>query len=82
MLLILTFRTPDEAVEKANSNDLRFFSGFWTDKGAKIFFRLAQCLRRASSGATPTTSLTRARRSAVTKERLRARGAGCQGLVW
>ena len=33
----MTFRTPDEAVEKANNTMYGLSAGIWTDKGAKIF---------------------------------------------
>ncbi len=38
VLTILTFRTPDEAVEKANNTSYGLSAGVWTDKGAKIFY--------------------------------------------
>ena len=38
VLSILTFRTPDEAVEKANNTMYGLSAGIWTDKGAKIFW--------------------------------------------
>jgi aldehyde dehydrogenase (NAD+) len=44
VLSILTFRTPDEAVEKANNTMYGLSAGVWTDKGAKIFW-MAQRLR-------------------------------------
>jgi aldehyde dehydrogenase (NAD+) len=44
VLSILTFRTPDEAVEKANNTMYGLSAGIWTDKGAKIFW-LAQRLK-------------------------------------
>jgi aldehyde dehydrogenase (NAD+) len=37
VLTIMTFRTPDEAVEKANNTMYGLSAGIWTDKGAKIF---------------------------------------------
>jgi len=33
----MTFRTPDEAVEKANNIPYGLSAGVWTDKGSKIF---------------------------------------------
>jgi len=36
VLSILTFRTPDEAVEKANNTDYGLSAGVWTDKGSRI----------------------------------------------
>jgi aldehyde dehydrogenase (NAD+) len=35
VLAILTFRTPDEAVEKANNTPYGLSAGVWTDKGSK-----------------------------------------------
>lgn len=37
VLAIQTFRTPDEAVEKANNTPYGLSGGVWTDKGAKVF---------------------------------------------
>lgn len=44
VLSVLTFRTPDEAVEKANNTMYGLSAGIWTDKGAKMFW-VAQRLR-------------------------------------
>ncbi|MEZ4299756.1 MAG: aldehyde dehydrogenase family protein [Polyangiaceae bacterium] len=44
VLAIQTFRTPDEAVEKANNTMYGLSAGIWTDKGAKSFW-VAQRLR-------------------------------------
>jgi aldehyde dehydrogenase (NAD+) len=44
VLSVLTFRTPDEAVEKANNTMYGLSAGVWTDKGAKLFW-MAQRLR-------------------------------------
>jgi aldehyde dehydrogenase (NAD+) len=38
VLSVLTFRTPDEAVEKANNTMYGLSAGVWTDKGAKSFW--------------------------------------------
>ncbi len=37
VLTIQTFRTPDEAVQKANNSPYGLSGGIWTDKGSKIF---------------------------------------------
>jgi aldehyde dehydrogenase (NAD+) len=37
VLAIQTFRTPEEAIEKANNTPYGLSGGVWTDKGSKIF---------------------------------------------
>jgi aldehyde dehydrogenase (NAD+) len=37
VLAVQTFRTPAEALEKANNTPYGLSGGVWTDKGAKIF---------------------------------------------
>ena len=37
VLTVLTFRTPKEAIEKANNTQYGLSAGIWTDKGSKIF---------------------------------------------
>ena len=37
VLSILTFRTPAEAIEKANNTFYGLSAGVWTDKGSKVF---------------------------------------------
>jgi len=37
VLSVMTFRTPDEAVERANNTMYGLSAGVWTDKGSKIF---------------------------------------------
>ncbi len=44
VLSVLTFRTPDEAVERANNTPYGLSAGVWTDKGSKIF-KLVNSLR-------------------------------------
>jgi aldehyde dehydrogenase (NAD+) len=44
VLSVLTFRTPEEAVEKANNTAYGLSAGVWTDKGARILW-LAERLR-------------------------------------
>jgi aldehyde dehydrogenase (NAD+) len=42
VLSVLTFRTPDEAFEKANNTPYGLSAGVWTEKGSRI---LAMALR-------------------------------------
>ncbi len=44
VLSVLTFRTPDEAVEKANNTVYGLSAGIWTDKGSRIL-EMAQRMR-------------------------------------
>jgi aldehyde dehydrogenase (NAD+) len=44
VLSIMTFRTPDEALEKANNTMYGLSAGIWTDKGSKSFW-MAQRLK-------------------------------------
>ncbi|HEX2111202.1 MAG TPA: aldehyde dehydrogenase family protein [Gaiellaceae bacterium] len=42
VLSVLTFRTPAEAVEKANNTAYGLSAGVWTDKGSRILFMASQ----------------------------------------
>ena len=44
VLSVLTFRTPEEAVERANNTPYGLSAGVWTDKGSRIF-KVASQLR-------------------------------------
>jgi len=44
VLSVMTFRTPEEAIERANNTPYGLSAGVWTDKGSKIF-KMAQKLR-------------------------------------
>ena len=44
VLSVLTFRTPDEAIEKANNTEFGLSAGVWTDKGSRIL-RMAAALK-------------------------------------
>ncbi len=37
VLSVMTFRTPDEAISRANNSPYGLAAGVWTDKGSKIF---------------------------------------------
>ena len=42
VLSVLTFRTPDEAVEKANNTPYGLSAGVWTEKGSRILWMADQ----------------------------------------
>jgi aldehyde dehydrogenase (NAD+) len=42
VLSVLTFRTPDEAVSKANNTPYGLSAGIWTDKGSRILSMVSQ----------------------------------------
>jgi aldehyde dehydrogenase (NAD+) len=44
VLSVMSFRTPEEAIERANNTPYGLSAGVWTDKGSKIF-KMAQKLR-------------------------------------
>ncbi|MDQ6861118.1 MAG: aldehyde dehydrogenase family protein [Verrucomicrobiota bacterium] len=44
VLSVMTFRTPEEAIERANNTMYGLSAGIWTDKGSKIF-KMASKLR-------------------------------------
>ena len=76
VLSVLTFRTPDEAVEKANNTVYGLSAGIWTDKGSRIL-EMVQKMRPASSGPTRSTGSTRPRRSVATRNRASGARAAC-----
>ena len=77
VLSVLTFRTPDEAVEKANNTVYGLSAGIWTDKGSRILEMVAADARPASSGPTRSTGSTRPRRSVATRSRASGARAAC-----
>jgi aldehyde dehydrogenase (NAD+) len=42
VLSVMTFRTPEEALERANNTPYGLSAGVWTDKGSKIFKMVGQ----------------------------------------
>lgn len=46
VLAVMTFRTPEEAVQRANNTPYGLAAGVWTDKGSKIF----EIARRLDAG--------------------------------
>ena len=81
MLSVLTFRTPDEAVAKANNTPYGLSAGIWTDKGSRILWLAAAAAGRAWSGPTRSTSSTRPARSAATGSPATAGRAAGAGLA-
>ena len=78
VLSVLTFRTPEEAVEKANNTPYGLSAGVWTEKGSRILWMASACAP-ASSGRTRSTASIRRRRSAATRSpasAARAAGTG------
>ena len=81
VLSVLTFRTPDEAVAKANNTPYRLSAGIWTEKGSKALWT-AQRVRAGVvwCGPTRSTASTRRRRSAGYRESGFGREGGRAGL--
>ena len=79
VLSVLTFRTPDEAVEKANNTPYGLSAGVWTDKGSPHPLDGATGCAPAWSGPTRSTGSTRRRRSAATRSRATAARAAATG---
>ena len=50
VLSVLTFRTPDEAVEKANNTPYGLSAGVWTEKGSRILWMARAPARRRRVG--------------------------------
>ncbi len=42
VLSVLTFRTPEEAIEKANNTAYGLSAGIWTDKGSRILYMVSR----------------------------------------
>ena len=63
---VTTFRTPEEAVERANNSAYGLAAGVWTDNGAKAF-QVAGTLRAGVVWQNTYNSSTRRPRSAATR---------------
>ena len=50
VLSVLTFRTPDEAVAKANNTPYGLSAGVWTEKGSRILWMAQEAARRRGVG--------------------------------
>jgi aldehyde dehydrogenase (NAD+) len=55
VLSVLTFRTPDEAVAKANNTPYGLSAGIWTDKGSKALWTA----QRVRAGVVWTNTFNR-----------------------
>ncbi len=82
MLSVLTFRTPDEAVEKANNTPYGLSAGVWTEKGSRILWMARAAARRRGVGEhlQPLRPGVAVRRLQGVRVRSRGRAATAWGL--
>ena len=80
VLSVLTFRTPEEALEKANNTPYGLQRRRLDGKGLAHSQDGVRSSAPASSGRTPTTNSIRRRRSAAIKESGFGREGGLHGL--
>ena len=80
VLSILTFRTPQEAVERANNTCYGLSAGIWTDKGGKMF-QVAQQLKAGVIWANTYNKFDPASPFGGYKESGFGREGGRQGLL-
>jgi aldehyde dehydrogenase (NAD+) len=80
VLSVMTFRTPEEAIERANNTPYGLSAGVWTDKGAKIF-KIAQKLRAGVVWANTYNKFDPASPFGGYKESGFGREGGVQGLM-
>ncbi len=80
VLSILTFRTPEEAVERANNTCYGLSAGVWTDKGSKIF-HIAKKLRAGVIWANTFNQFDPTSPFGGYKESGFGREGGLQGLM-
>ena len=79
VLAVQTFRTPDEAVEKANNSPYGLSAGIWTEKGSKILW-MAERLRAGVVWANTFNKFDPASPFGGYKESGFGREGGLQGL--
>jgi aldehyde dehydrogenase (NAD+) len=79
VLSVLTFRTPEEAVERANNTPYGLSAGVWTDKGSKIF-KIVSKLRAGVVWANTYNKFDPASPFGGYKESGFGREGGVQGL--
>jgi aldehyde dehydrogenase (NAD+) len=80
VLSIMTFRTPEEALERANNTPYGLSAGVWTDKGSKVF-KLATKLRAGVVWAETYNKFDPASPFGGYKESGFGREGGKQGLL-
>ena len=80
VLAVLTFRTPDEAVEKANNTPYGLSAGVWTDKGSRILW-MAERMRAGVVWANTYNRFDPASPFGGYKESGFGREGGLQGLL-
>jgi aldehyde dehydrogenase (NAD+) len=79
VLAVQTFRTPDEAIEKANNSPYGLSAGIWTEKGSKILW-MAERLRAGVIWANTFNKFDPASPFGGYKESGFGREGGLQGL--
>ena len=79
VLSVLTFRTPDEAVAKANNTPYGLSAGIWTEKGSRILW-MAQRLKAGVVWANTFNKFDPASPFGGYKESGFGREGGVQGL--
>ena len=80
VLSVLTFRTPDEAIEKANNTPYGLSAGVWTEKGSRILW-MASRLRAGTVWANTFNKFDPASPFGGYKESGFGREGGRQGLA-
>ena len=80
VLSVMTFRTPEEAVERANNTPYGLSAGVWTDKGSKIF-KIAAKLRAGVVWANTYNKFDPASPFGGYRESGFGREGGAQGLA-
>lgn len=80
VLSVLTFRTPDEAIEKANNTPFGLSAGIWTEKGSRILM-MANELRAGVIWANTFNRFDPASPFGGFKESGFGREGGVQGLT-
>ncbi|WP_278260160.1 aldehyde dehydrogenase family protein [Nocardioides convexus] len=80
VLSVLTFRTPGEAIEKANNTPYGLSAGVWTEKGSRIL-HMASALRAGVVWANTFNKFDPASPFGGYKESGYGREGGRQGLA-